>query len=116
MLLNDMISAIVYDIPNLIEIGKKVKVLGHGITHNWDKTSIFWDLPYQKTNELRHNIDVMHTKKNCFENVLTVVDVKGNQMIMRNQEKIWKTFVIAGIYICLQEIMEMSTCRVLTTP
>ncbi|KAJ8771158.1 hypothetical protein K2173_023483 [Erythroxylum novogranatense] len=30
----------------------------------WRKRSIFWDLPYWKTNMVRHNLDVMHIEKN----------------------------------------------------
>jgi len=42
------------------------------------KRSIFWELPYWKTNLLRHNLDVMHIEKNVFENIFnTVMDVKG---------------------------------------
>jgi len=53
---------------------------GFGLTHNWVKRSIFWELPYWKTNLLRHNLDVMHIEKNVFENIFnTVMDVKGRQ-------------------------------------
>jgi len=39
--------------------------------------SIFWELPYWKTNLLCHNLDVMHIEKNA-ENIFnTVMDVKG---------------------------------------
>jgi len=42
------------------------------------KQSIFWELPYWKTNLLRHNLDVMHIEKNVFENIFnTIMDVKG---------------------------------------
>jgi len=42
------------------------------------KRSIFWELPYWKTNLLRHNLDFMHIEKNVFENIFnTVMDVKG---------------------------------------
>ena len=41
------------------------------------KRSIFWELPYWKTNLLHHNLDVMHIEKNVFENIFnTVMDVK----------------------------------------
>ena len=50
----------------------------YGVTHNWDRRSIFWDLPYWKTLLLRHNIDVMHTERNVFMNIFnTVMDVTG---------------------------------------
>ena len=51
---------------------------GYGKTHNWDRRSIFWDLPYWRTHLLRHNIDVMHTERNVFMNIFnTVMDIKG---------------------------------------
>ena len=37
---------------------------------NWTKKSIFFQLPYQSTLKLRHNLDVMHTEKNICDNVL----------------------------------------------
>ncbi|XP_059306394.1 uncharacterized protein LOC132057810 [Lycium ferocissimum] len=44
----------------------------------WKKRSIFWDLPYWKTNPIRHNLDVMHIEKNVFDNIFnTVMNVKG---------------------------------------
>lgn len=43
----------------------------------WKKKSIFWDLPYWKTNLIRHCLDVMHIEKNVFENIFfTIMDVK----------------------------------------
>jgi len=65
------------DIVFGLQSGKQ-KFLGFGLTHNWVKRSIFWELPYWKTNLLRHNLDVMHIEKNVFENIFnTVMDVKG---------------------------------------
>jgi hypothetical protein len=56
----------------------KQKFLGFGLTHNWVKRSIFWELPYWKTNRLRHNLDVMYIENNVFENIFnTIMDVKG---------------------------------------
>jgi len=56
----------------------KQKFPSFGLIHNWVKRSIFWELPYWKTNLLRHNLDVMHIEKNMFENIFnTVMDVKG---------------------------------------
>ncbi|XP_045824924.1 uncharacterized protein LOC123917287 [Trifolium pratense] len=58
--------------------GVASKPRGYGVTHNWTKKSIFWDLPYWKDNLLRHNLDVMHVEKNVFENIFnTVMNVKG---------------------------------------
>jgi len=65
------------DIVFGLQSGKQ-KFSGFGLTHNWVKRSIFWELPYWKTNLLRHNLDVMHIEKNMFENIFnTVMDVKG---------------------------------------
>ncbi|XP_058774870.1 uncharacterized protein LOC131649136 isoform X2 [Vicia villosa] len=58
---------------------RKCIVDGRGISHNWTKRSIFWDLPYWRHNLLRHNLDVMHIEKNVFENVFHTV--------MNNKEK-----------------------------
>ncbi|XP_050233356.1 uncharacterized protein LOC126681844 [Mercurialis annua] len=44
----------------------------------WNRKSIFWDLPYWRTNVIRHNLDVMHIEKNVFDNVFnTVLNVPG---------------------------------------
>jgi len=65
------------DIVFGLQSGKQ-KFPGFGLTHNWVKRSIFWELPYWNTNLLRRNLDVMHIEKNEFENIFnTVMDVKG---------------------------------------
>jgi len=65
------------DIVFGLQLGKQ-KFPGFGLTHNWVKQSIFYELSYLKTNLLRHNLDVMHIEKNVFENIFnTVMDVKG---------------------------------------
>ncbi|XP_010473884.1 PREDICTED: uncharacterized protein LOC104753311 [Camelina sativa] len=51
---------------------------GYGEFHNWHKHSIFGVLPYWKNLLLRHNLDVMHVKKNVFDNLMnTVLNVPG---------------------------------------
>ncbi|OMO95192.1 Transposon, En/Spm-like protein [Corchorus capsularis] len=61
---------------------------GYCIDHKWTKKNIFWDLPYWKTNLIRHNIDVMHIEKNVFDHVLgTVMDVPGKSMDTVNARK-----------------------------
>jgi len=56
----------------------KPKFLGFGLTYNWVKRNIFYELPYWKTNLLCHNLDVMHIEKNVFGNIFNMVmDVKG---------------------------------------
>jgi hypothetical protein len=55
----------------------KQKFPGFGLTYNWVKQSIFWELSYWKTN-LHHNLEVMHIEKNVFENIFnTIMDMKG---------------------------------------
>ena len=47
-------------------------------TCGWRKRSIFWDLPYWRSNLICHNLDVMHIEKNVFDNVFnTVLNVDG---------------------------------------
>nr|XP_017227573.1 PREDICTED: uncharacterized protein LOC108203286 [Daucus carota subsp. sativus] len=49
----------------------------YGVTHNWTHSSPFYELPYWETLRLRHNIDVMHTEKNVFDNIFyTMLDDK----------------------------------------
>jgi len=60
--------------PKITEFGPR-NFYGYGKSHNWTKRSIFWDLPYWKTNLVRHNLDVMHIEKNVFDNIFhTVMD------------------------------------------
>jgi len=62
--------------PKITEVGPYI-CDGHGESHNWTKQSIFWELPYWKTNLIRHNLDVMHVEKNAFDNVFNIVmDIK----------------------------------------
>ncbi|XP_070019797.1 uncharacterized protein [Nicotiana sylvestris] len=51
---------------------------GYGVTHNWTKQSILWELPYWTDNLLNHKLDVIHIEKNYFDNLFnTVMDGKG---------------------------------------
>jgi len=58
------------DIMFGLQSGKQ-KFPGFGLTHNWVKRSIFWELLYWKTNLLRHNIDIMHIEKTCLRTFST---------------------------------------------
>ncbi|XP_039146743.1 uncharacterized protein LOC120283984 [Dioscorea cayenensis subsp. rotundata] len=50
----------------------------YGNNHKWNKKSIFWELPYWRTNMIRHNLDVMHIEKNVFDNIMdTIFDIPG---------------------------------------
>ena len=42
-------------------------------TCGWRKRSIFWDLPYWRSNLIHHNLDVMHIEKIVFDNVFNIV-------------------------------------------
>ncbi|XP_050217602.1 uncharacterized protein LOC126668452 [Mercurialis annua] len=60
------------------DINKKVKISHDKRGDNWNKWSIFFELPYWSSLLLRHNLDVMHIEKNICENVLgTIMSVKG---------------------------------------
>lgn len=39
-------------------------------TKQWNKRSIFFDLPHWKTNLLCHNLDFMHIEKNVCDNLI----------------------------------------------
>ncbi|WMV18929.1 hypothetical protein MTR67_012314 [Solanum verrucosum] len=57
---------------------KKIKISYKNRGDNWNKKSIFFDLPYWNTLLLRHNLDVMHIEKNICDNILgTILNVKG---------------------------------------
>ncbi|XP_074342360.1 uncharacterized protein LOC141679892 [Apium graveolens] len=44
-----------------------------GVTHNWTHMSMFWELPYWETFQLRHCLDVMHIDKNVFNNIFHTI-------------------------------------------
>ncbi|XP_021991209.1 uncharacterized protein LOC110887964 [Helianthus annuus] len=82
---------IVYDVkPCGIE--KCRKPPGFGITHNWVKRSIFWELPYWGKLLIRHNLDVMHIEKNVFENLFNTIMgtgyTKDNMKARQDMEQI----------------------------
>ncbi|XP_050207500.1 uncharacterized protein LOC126656920 [Mercurialis annua] len=54
---------------NAYEIGAETNNAAKSTDYGWNKKSIFWDLPYLKTNLIHHNLDVMHIEKNVFENI-----------------------------------------------
>ncbi|XP_016481586.1 uncharacterized protein LOC107802577 isoform X4 [Nicotiana tabacum] len=57
---------------------KKIKISHESRGDNWNKKSIFFDLPYWKALLLRHNLDVMHIEKNICDNILgTILNIKG---------------------------------------
>ena len=48
------------------------------LVHNWEKRSIFFELPYWSKNLVRHNLDVMHIEKNICESILgTLMNIPG---------------------------------------
>jgi len=94
MLISEQIWHVIKDLPKVIDNPHVGKLSGYGEWHNWTKRSIFCDLPYQKDNMLRHNLDVMHIEKNFFDNIFnTVMDVKGktkdNDKASNVENQIW---------------------------
>ena len=76
-LTGDEVWETVSSLPKITEEGS-CKCDGYGVKHNWIKQRIFWELPYWKTNLIKHNLDVMHIQKNIFDNVFnTVMDIKS---------------------------------------
>ncbi|XP_057442542.1 uncharacterized protein LOC130734207 [Lotus japonicus] len=62
----------------LLPFGKATRKRIAKVNHNWKKKSIFFELPYWRTNLLRHNINVMHVEKNICESVIgTLFDLEG---------------------------------------
>ncbi|KAL8156242.1 hypothetical protein AgCh_001369 [Apium graveolens] len=45
----------------------------YGMTYNWTHSSPFFELSYWETLSLRHNIDIMHTEKNIFDNIFYII-------------------------------------------
>ncbi|XP_070010780.1 uncharacterized protein [Nicotiana sylvestris] len=65
-------------LPKVTESPMSNKIPGYGVTHNWTKQRIFWELPYWRHNLLQHNLDVMHIEKNFFDNLFnTIMDVNN---------------------------------------
>lgn len=69
------------DLENIIlskDPSVKTKISHEVRGDNWNKKSIFFELPYWKTNLLRHNLDVMHIEKNICDSVLgTIMNIQG---------------------------------------
>ncbi|XP_076940317.1 uncharacterized protein LOC143609445 [Bidens hawaiensis] len=62
---------------------------GFGVTHNWVKRSIFWELPYWHKLLIRHNLDVMHIEKNVFENLFyTIMGTDNSKDNMKARQDI----------------------------
>ena len=56
---------------------KKTKISHESRGDNWNKLSIFFQLPYWKSLLLRHNLDVMHIEKNICDSLLgTLMNLK----------------------------------------
>lgn len=57
---------------------KRTKVSHKTRGDNWNKKSIFFELPYWRTLLLRHNLDVMHLEKNICDIIIgTIMNIKG---------------------------------------
>ncbi|KAJ9556176.1 hypothetical protein OSB04_010790 [Centaurea solstitialis] len=63
------------------------RIDGFGISHNWVKKSILWELPYWRTLLIRHNLDVLHIEKSVFENLFnTVMDMPKTKDNMKARQ------------------------------
>ncbi|XP_042460734.1 uncharacterized protein LOC122044289 [Zingiber officinale] len=65
--------------------------------HNWKKKSIFFELEYWQHNLGRHNIDVMHTERNNFDNLLfTCMSTPGKTKDNLNARRDLKDMGVRG--------------------
>ena len=59
-----------------VTFGKKQKKLA--VKNIWKKRSVFFELPYWSSLDVRHCIDVMHVEKNVCDSIVgTLLDIKG---------------------------------------
>ncbi|XP_073049563.1 uncharacterized protein [Primulina eburnea] len=76
------VLAQVNDLEGIIlnkDVKRKVKISHENRGDNWNKKSIFFEIPYLSSLLLRHNLDVMHIEKNICENMVkTIMNTKGN--------------------------------------
>lgn len=106
ILTGEEISDLISDLPRVVESGVS-RLTRYGVSHNWTKQRIFWDLPYWKNNLLRHNLDVMHIERKNFDNVfITVMNIKGRTKITKRQEWTWPLFASAGTWNWFHRTME----------
>jgi len=52
--------------------GEKIQLPG-----NWNKKSIFFELPYWKSLKLQHNLDAMHIVKNVWQHNMNTMNLEG---------------------------------------
>lgn len=72
----------------------KAKISHEKRRNNWNKKSIFFQLPYWKDLLLRHNLDVMHIEKNICDNILGIImNIEGKPRILLRCVLILKKWV-----------------------
>ncbi|KAL4556637.1 hypothetical protein LXL04_034791 [Taraxacum kok-saghyz] len=72
--------------------------------NNWKKRSIFWELPYWKTLDVRHCLDVMHIEKNVSESLIRLL--LNNPKRPKDELHVRQDMVKMGIRPELAPIME----------
>ncbi|GJW20015.1 transposase, Ptta/En/Spm [Tanacetum coccineum] len=77
---------------------KNTKIHGFGVTHNWVKRSIFWELPYWHLLLVRHNLDVMHIEKNVSRISSTLSWTLQKQKIISRQGWISRSMIPNAIW------------------
>ncbi|KAG6406054.1 hypothetical protein SASPL_133650 [Salvia splendens] len=82
----------------------------------WNKRSIFWDLPYWKTNAIRHNLDVMHIEKNIFDNIFnTIMNVEGKTKDNANARRDFAFSMDVKLNVKNKAAVEASICNAYST-
>ena len=61
-----------------VKFGKKKKKQHASVKNIWKKRSVFFDLPYWSSLDVRHCIDVMHVEKNVCDSLIGMfLNIKG---------------------------------------
>ncbi|XP_048599975.1 uncharacterized protein LOC106374078 [Brassica napus] len=85
-------------------------ISGYGVTHNWVKKIIFWELPYWENHLLRHSLDFMHIEKNFFDNLTnTVLNAPG-----KTKDNIKSRLDLPGL--CKRRDLEMKEDETMPIP
>ena len=59
-----------------VTFGKNQRIVGE--KNIWKKRSIFFDLPYWRSLDVRHSLDVMHVEKNVYDSLVsTLLHIPG---------------------------------------
>ena len=94
LLIGQQIWDRVKQLPKIIEVGKNIRLPSYGVEHNWTKQSILWKLHYQKDHLVHRCLNVVHVKKNVFDNIVHIMmnsdQIKDNEKAMMDLEEYYR--------------------------